>query len=236
MLKKCSNPTCIEKQLIDFYYRKDTGKYSNLCISCYNARSRDKYLLNKQNEAVRKSEYYQNNKEKILSKQHQYYNENKSEIIKKQKEYVKDNPERKKYNKEYQKTLRKNPEYKMRSNIGRRVREILSSAGHTKNGKSLFEYLSYSAEELRQHIENQFEPWMNWNNWGVYRSEQWNDNDSSTWVWNIDHIIPQSDLPYTSMEDENFKKCWSLDNLRPLSAKLNVQEGSARTRHKSKSY
>jgi len=30
------------------------------------------------------------------------------------------------------------------------------------------------------------------------------------------------------MEDENFKKCWSLDNLRPLSAKINILDGNKR--------
>jgi len=73
---------------------------------------------------------------------------------------------------------------------------------------------------------------MNWNNWGVYKSKNWNDNDSSTWTWQIDHIIPQSNLPYTSMEDENFKKSWDLNNLRPYSAKQNILDGISRVRHK----
>jgi hypothetical protein len=73
---------------------------------------------------------------------------------------------------------------------------------------------------------------MNWDNQGVYNAKTWNDEDQSTWKWQIDHIIPQSDLPYYSMEDENFKKCWALENLRPLSAKQNVLDGTRRTRHK----
>jgi hypothetical protein len=73
---------------------------------------------------------------------------------------------------------------------------------------------------------------MNWNNQGMYNSDTWNDNDPATWTWQLDHIIPQSDLPYTSMEDENFKKCWTLENLRPLSAKQNLLDGVSRERHK----
>lgn len=71
---------------------------------------------------------------------------------------------------------------------------------------------------------SQFEPWMTWGNHGRY-SKLWNDNDSLTWTWQIDHIISQSKLPYTSMTDENFKKCWALENLRPLSAKQNIIKG-----------
>ena len=44
--------------------------------------------------------------------------------------------------------------------------------------------------ELKNYIESLFEPWMNWNNWGKYDVKTWNDNDQSTWVWNLDHIVP----------------------------------------------
>ena len=74
-------------------------------------------------------------------------------------------------------------------------------------------------------------------NQGVYNAKTWDDNDSSTWTWQIDHIIPQSDLPYTEMSHDpnsNFQKAWALSNLRPLSAKQNVLDGARRTRHKKK--
>jgi hypothetical protein len=47
-------------------------------------------------------------------------------------------------------------------------------------------------------------------------------NKSTTWTWNIDHIIPHSTFKYISMEDQSFKECWSLTNLRPYSAKQNI--------------
>ena len=43
--------------------------------------------------------------------------------------------------------------------------------------------------------------------------------------WNIDHIIPQSDFVFDSISHSNFKKCWALKNLRPLSAKQNFIRG-----------
>jgi hypothetical protein len=75
-----------------------------------------------------------------------------------------------------------------------------------------------------KHIEDQFEPWMSWENHGNYDPSTWDDEDPGTWTWQIDHIVPQSKYNYTSMEDEAFQQCWSLDNLRPLSAKRNVEE------------
>ena len=101
----------------------------------------------------------------------------------------------------------------------------------SKNGKSSFSHLKYSVKELKNHLELQFEPWMTWHNYGSYHPKIWDDNDSSTWKWNIDHIIPQSDLPYTSMTDRNFQICWELKNLRPYSAKQNNLDGVKRVRH-----
>ena len=67
---------------------------------------------------------------------------------------------------------------------------------------------------------------MNWGNWGKYNKNTWKDNDPNTWKWNLDYIIPQSHFKYTSMQDEEFKKCWALENLRPYSAKQNILDGA----------
>jgi hypothetical protein len=42
------------------------------------------------------------------------------------------------------------------------------------------------------------------------------------------------DVAYTNgwMADDNFKKCWSLENLRPYSAKQNQLDGITKIRHK----
>ena len=49
---------------------------------------------------------------------------------------------------------------------------------------------------LKLHLEECFKDkgneWMNWENQGIYNSIMWNDNDNTTWVWNIDHIKPIS--------------------------------------------
>ncbi len=86
-------------------------------------------------------------------------------------------------------------------------------------------------QELKRHLEIQFESWMTWQNRGTYNSQIWDDNNPKTWTWQLDHIIPQSDLPYTSMSDDNFKKCWALENLRPLSSKQNLLDGLTKIRH-----
>lgn len=121
--------------------------------------------------------------------------------------------------------------FKLQEDISRTIRRILRSNNGSKNGKTFLKFVSWTKEEFKKYLESQFEPWMTWGNWGKYNSKTWDDNDSSTWTWQIDHIIPQSLLPYKSMEDENFKICWSLKNLRPLSAKQNLLDGISKIRH-----
>jgi hypothetical protein len=83
----------------------------------------------------------------------------------------------------------------------------------------VFSYLPYTAEQLKVHLESQWEPWMNWDNYGKY--------DSNRLTWQIDHITPQSALPFSSFQEENFQKLWALDNLRPLEVIENIKKGSA---------
>jgi hypothetical protein len=124
------------------------------------------------------------------------------------------------------------PIFKLRESISRSVAGALKMNGASKGGKSLIDFIGYTMDELRHHIENQFENWMTWKNRGIYDPKTWNDDDKTTWTWQLDHIKPHSEFHYTSMEDQTFRDCWSLDNLRPLSAETNCLEGVRRIRHK----
>lgn len=174
-----------------------------------------KYFENKEFFEDKNHNYYLNNKESIIDKSNQYYTDHKSSIKEIHRVYIRNKRS-------------SNVVFNLRSKVSKNINRMLKSQGFSKNGNSILKYLPYSIQELKEHLEKQFELWMTWNNWGKYNSQIWNDNNSSTWVWQIDHIIPQSSLPYTSMEDENFKKCWALKNLRPYSAKQNVIEGNRR--------
>jgi hypothetical protein len=124
--------------------------------------------------------------------------------------------------------------YRLRDRVSCEIRKALKKVGSSKKGHSILECLPYTIEQLKEHLESLFQPWMNWGNHGPYKINEWDDNDQSTWTWQIDHKVPQSDLIYTSMEDENFKKCWALDNLRPYQAKQNILDGVSRVRHGDK--
>lgn len=70
--------------------------------------------------------------------------------------------------------------------------------------------LSY--KELRNWIESQFEPWMNWNNNGKYTG-------IPKQTWQLDHIIPLSQ----AQTIEDVYRLSYYTNLRPIDSKLNKE-------------
>jgi transcriptional regulator len=131
----------------------------------------------------------------------------------------------------YHRKHKHDPVFRLRASVSRAIHAALFLQGSSKQGHSCFDYLPYTPAELKFYIESLFEPWMNWDNYGQFRVKDWNDHDQSTWRWNLDHIIPQADLLYSSMEEANFQLCWALSNLRPYSAKQNVIDGTSGIRH-----
>lgn len=145
------------------------------------------------------------------------------------KEFYKNNPEYKKQWKEenrdfinqQERDRRVNDTYfRLRKNCSRMVSGMLRKSGSSKAGKSFLQYVEFTEEELKTHLEAQFDDNMNWENYGNY--------------WSLDHIIPQSDTPYDTMEHPNFKISWALSNLRPYPMELNSRDGGTRVRHKKK--
>lgn len=226
--KKCQSTKPVEH--FRKRVKKDRISYETYCLKCekeYNVQScKERY---QQHKDGRVKEYRKNNLNKITEYNSKWREENKERL----KTYRRENKTHiNEYLAKYNKTKRfNNPEFKLRGIISHTIWYRLKVNGGKKNDSCL-KYLSYTIQDLKQHLENKFESWMSWNNHGRYCSKTWNDQDSSTWTWQIDHIVPASILPYKSMEDENFIKCWALENLRPLSAKQNVIDGTKRIRHK----
>ena|ERR1700686_2802556 len=166
-----------------------------------------------------KKNYYLKNRESILKKQKIYDQNKKERITNYQKEYHKEynkiyyanNKERchQTHNRYDMRRRARDPAYKLRKNCSTMIWQALKDQ---KNNLSILPFLPYTMEELKLHLELQFNEHMSWENYGTY--------------WHIDHIIPQSLLIYNSMEDENFKKCWALENLQPLEAIANIKKSN----------
>lgn len=116
----------------------------------------------------------------------------------------------KKYN--YKKTKEQRREiYKKRRIqycMSARIRQSLKNG---KRGEKWHVIVGYDIKKLKKHLESQFDKGMNWDNYGE---------------WEIDHIKPIASFNIRSYEDKDFKKCWSLENLRPLWKSENRSRGA----------
>jgi hypothetical protein len=220
-LKKCSGPCQEEKDRSEFY--KDKSRKDGLGSKCKSCEK-----LYKEQNKDHKKEYdkqyfqqrYQLHKEEIKEKNRQWEKQNKEKRKQQKKRYCEKNKEEiKKYIKQYRKEkYKKDLNYRLRIIISSTINWGLCRGGGSKRGSSILKKLPYTMQELKQYIESKFEPWMNWDNYGVY--------EENRKKWNLDHIIPQSLLLYDSMDHPNFKKCWALSNLRPLEVVENIKKSN----------
>ena len=107
----------------------------------------------------------------------------------------------KKQNREYKSLYRQTPRNRLNHNLNTLVWVTLKGGRHRQRWEK---YVGYTIEELITHLEKQFTDKMNWDNYGSY--------------WEVDHIKPKSLFKFASIVEEEFKKCWALDNLQPLKA------------------
>ncbi len=103
--------------------------------------------------------------------------------------------------------------YKMSNSINKSLRG-------NKNGYKWESLVDFTFQQLKDHLEKQFEDWMTWNNHTSI------SKSNGKKVWHIDHIIPSSSFSFTSPDDPEFKQCWCLKNLRPLEALENISKGA----------
>lgn len=119
-------------------------------------------------------------------------------------------------NREYQrKRKNENVFYKLNSNFSSLLARTLKKYTNGKVIKGFHHWESlvgYSINDLVSHLESQFykDPRISWNNYGE---------------WHVDHIIPRSVFKINELGDDEFRKCWSLDNLQPLWGLDNLQKG-----------
>ena len=81
--------------------------------------------------------------------------------------------------------------------------------GYTKRSNT-YKILGINYNEFLSYIESKFEPWMNWNNYGIYTGEL-------NTGWDIDHIIPVS----IAKSEEDIVKLNHYLNFQPLCSKIN---------------
>jgi len=206
----------------------------------WNASNKDYYIKYREDNKERLNDYNtlyrEDNKEKISNYKKEYqkteeykikhrksskkYRENNKEKIKNYYESIKDdkkvyretNKERiKEYSRDYMRERKKtDPLFKMKCNLRTTLYLALNKIGYKKDSNTE-NIIGCSYDYFIEHIENQFESWMNWDNHGLYETDRYNIG------WDIDHIIPLN----TANTIEEIYILFHYTNLRPLCSKLN---------------
>jgi len=218
-MKKCSK--CgEEKELAKFEFRKDTQKYRGQCIKCRVDYNKNKDIIKKRIQEWRKNNpeklkayreknkeklkaYREKNKEKLKAYDKIYNKINREKRLKLRKKWQQNNKE--KINKKELNKRKNNPIYKLKLTLSQRILIALKRQYSEKAFKTI-KLLSCTIPFLKQHLESQFTPEMDWGNHGTY--------------WHIDHIIPCS-LYDLSKEHEQLK-AFNYRNLRPLEKTENI--------------
>jgi hypothetical protein len=148
-----------------------------------------------------------------LKKNHKKWSEkNREYLIEYHKKWRTENVDKwRKTKRDYEKNRKaSDPLYKLISNFRTAIYTVLKENNITKFGH-YFDILGYTPEELIVHLENQFKGDMTWDNYGV---------------WYVDHKLPITSFDIREIGDEEFMKCWCLDNLQPMWGEENIRKSN----------
>lgn len=174
-------------------------------------KAKERHKNNRKRDIARSRQWYLANCDLCKQKAKEYYQANKEKHHKQSKAWAEANPEKRcasvrKYNHKYRDTLKGH----LSSTISKRMNESLRKG--MKAGRHWENLVSFTIDQLRDHLEKQFVEGMNWKNYGREG-------------WHIDHRVPVAAFNFSTPDDSDFQRCWALENLQPLWAKENMSKG-----------
>jgi hypothetical protein len=152
------------------------------------------------------------NKEHLSLKHKNWSEKNREHLFEYHKKWRTENVDKwRKTKRDYEKNRKdSDPLYKLIANFRTAIWTVLKESNVDKYGH-YFDVLQYSPEELINHLEKQFKDDMTWDNYGI---------------WHVDHKLPITSFDIQEMGDEEFMKCWSLDNLQPMWGEENIRKSN----------
>lgn len=179
-------------------YNKDRTRpdgYKYVCRDCQRGQGTTYSALHRNQIRAKSARWYANNRgrRKIVARQWRTNN------IGKWRAYLNE-------------WCRANPTRKLTHNIRNVIRQALRRQGVNKR-HSTIESIGCSADELKYHIERQFQPGMSWGNWGNGHGK-----------WNIDHIRPLASFDLS--DESQFAAACHYTNLQPLWWIDNMRKGA----------
>jgi 23S rRNA maturation mini-RNase III len=166
-----------------------------------NNRTNGIYLMSKHDMKLKDNNILKMDFTKI-ERQARWREENKDILSEKQKEY---NKRRQHIRNAQDVERRKNdPQFRILCATRGRIGQLLKQ---NKTNRTT-ELLGCSLEIFKSHLESQFKPEMNWDNYGE--------------IWEVDHIKPCSSFDLTDIEQQ--KQCFHYTNTQPLFKTTEIAE------------
>jgi len=162
--------------------------------------------------SMRKYESKPETKERKRKNYDKWYEQNKDYRKEYLKKYRENNVDKiKQIKRDYERNRKaRDPLYKLISNFRTAIYQVLKESNVEKNGH-YFDILGYTPEELINHLEKQFTEGMTWDNYGEFH---------------VDHKLPISSFNIKEIGDEEFMRCWCLDNLQPMWGEENIRKSN----------
>ena len=173
------------------------------------------YEKNKDKRLQKQKEYAENNREKISRYKKEYQQKNKEKLNQISREYRAKNKDI--INVKIKDRIKTDPMFALTVSIRKNILKAFRKRMFEKNS-STKDIIGCSFEGLKQHLEKQFQPWMNWDNRGLY-------NGQPNYGWDIDHIIPLK----TAKTVEDIIRLNHYTNLQPLCSYINRDVKKAKT-------
>ena len=181
------------------------------CAECAKYQRAQSNKRNKEKRKLYYSQWYAKNQDHIKE-----YNDGRREEVGEWHKKHNTKPEIKEKRRERDRKKRENPSFRLYQSMSSGV--SLSLKGN-KGGRKWERLIGYTLDELQNHLEDLWEPWMSWSNYG-------NPHKRGCKTWVIDHIKPKDAFKFSSEIDKEFKECWSLENLQPKEWVENIKKSN----------
>jgi hypothetical protein len=199
-MKKCSHCK-VKKSLEEFHKNSKTilklASWCKICVNTYIKEHATEYKegreKNKDKKKVYNKGYKEKNKNKLKILRKKYITSNRGTVNKSRRLYVSNRKQT-------------DVQFKLSCNLRSRLKSALQ--GNYKSGSAVRD-LGCTIDQFKDWLERQFEPGMDWNNYGNKEGQ-----------WSLDHEYPLSEVDLTKREFllpvihyTNLQPLWHVDNL-----------------------
>lgn len=182
-------------------FSKNSAAYDKLCVQCKDcSTARAKVWRNTNLLRARRNslQYYQ----RLSQEQKEKYrksNRLRRMFLSKEQRYS--------FYKKYRNKQKEKSDFFLNRAISESIRKSLLYTGTKKDSRHWEVLVGWTLSDLQTLLSSLYKGGMSLENYGRKKSpKKW---------WELDHKTPQSWFCFSSFEDDEFKKCWSLTNLQP---------------------